>query len=117
MPGLLDDVPALDARERAALAALPFDEAALRADAGMLPGTRFTGEPDAQPLRAPLVSARRSRSSALEGMPLATAANQLIAEASARVGVRLAPGQDAERVRARAHAVPAPRIRPPASRS
>ena len=31
-------------------------------------------------------------------MPLATAANQLIAEASARVGVRLAPGQDAERV-------------------
>ena len=35
---------------------------------------------------------------ALEGMPLATAANQLIAEARARVGVRLAPGQDAERV-------------------
>ena len=35
---------------------------------------------------------------ALEGMPLATAANQLMAEAAARVGVRLAPGQDPERV-------------------
>jgi acetylornithine deacetylase/succinyl-diaminopimelate desuccinylase-like protein len=32
-------------------------------------------------------------------MPLATAANQLMAEARARVGVRLAPGQDPERVR------------------
>ena len=57
VPGLLDDVPALDARERAALEALPCDEAAFRADAGMLPGTRFTGEPGAQPLRAPLVPA------------------------------------------------------------
>ena len=35
---------------------------------------------------------------AIEGMPLATAANQLIAQASARVGVRIAPGQDADRV-------------------
>jgi acetylornithine deacetylase/succinyl-diaminopimelate desuccinylase-like protein len=34
---------------------------------------------------------------ALEAMPLATAANQLIAEAKARIGVRLAPGQDADR--------------------
>ena len=33
---------------------------------------------------------------ALEAMPLAQAANQLIAEARARVGVRLPPGQDAE---------------------
>ena len=31
-------------------------------------------------------------------MPLATAASQLIAEAKARVDVRLAPGQDADRV-------------------
>ena len=33
---------------------------------------------------------------ALEGMPLAQAGNQLIAEAAARVGVRLAPGQAPE---------------------
>jgi acetylornithine deacetylase/succinyl-diaminopimelate desuccinylase-like protein len=35
---------------------------------------------------------------ALEAVPLAQAANQLVAEASARVGVRVAPGQDAGRV-------------------
>jgi acetylornithine deacetylase/succinyl-diaminopimelate desuccinylase-like protein len=35
---------------------------------------------------------------ALEGMPLVGAANQLMAEAHARVGVRLAPGQDPRRV-------------------
>jgi acetylornithine deacetylase/succinyl-diaminopimelate desuccinylase-like protein len=34
-------------------------------------------------------------------MPLASAANQLMAEARARVGVRVAPGQDPERVRDR----------------
>jgi len=35
---------------------------------------------------------------ALEAVPLAQASNQLVAEARARVGVRVAPGQDAERV-------------------
>ena len=44
-------------------------------------------------------------------MPLAGAANQLIAEARARVGVRVAPGQDAQRVRERAGRVPASAIR------
>jgi len=96
VPGLLDDVPALDAGERAALEALPCDEAAFRADAGMLPGTRFAGEP-ARGLYERLWYRPSLAFTALEGMPLATAANQLIAEASARVGVRLAPGQDAER--------------------
>ena len=96
VPGLLDDVPALDARERAALEALPCDEAAFRADAGMLPGTRFAGEPG-RSLYERLWYRPSLAFTALEGMPLATAANQLIAEASARVGVRLAPGQDAER--------------------
>ena len=36
---------------------------------------------------------------ALEALPLAAAAIQLIAEARARIGVRVAPGQDANRVR------------------
>jgi acetylornithine deacetylase/succinyl-diaminopimelate desuccinylase-like protein len=97
VPGLLDDVPALDARERAALAALPCDEAALRADAGMLPGTRWSGDPTLS-LYERLWFRPSLAFTALEGMPLATAANQLIAEASARIGVRLAPGQDAARV-------------------
>ena len=97
IPGLLDDVPALGADQRAALDALPCDEAAFRADAGMLPGTRFAGEPE-RSLYERIWYRPSLAFTALEGMPLATAANQLIAEASARVGVRLAPGQDAERV-------------------
>ncbi len=97
VPGLLDDVPVLSTAERAALDALPFDEAAFRRDAGMPSGSRFSGDS-----RYSVYERIWHRPSlaiiALEGMPLATAANQLIAEAKARVGVRLAPGQDADRV-------------------
>ncbi len=96
VPGLLDDVPALSADERAALDALPFDEAAFRKDAGMPPGARLAGDK-----RYSVYERLWYRPSlavtAIEGMPLEVAANQLIAEARARVGVRLAPGQDAAR--------------------
>jgi acetylornithine deacetylase/succinyl-diaminopimelate desuccinylase-like protein len=99
VPGLFDDVPELDALERAALESLPFDEAEFRRDAGMLEGTRFAGEPDRSVYERiwfrPAIAL-----TALEGMPLATAASQLMADARARVGVRVAPGQDAERVAA-----------------
>ena len=92
VPGLLDDVPALSAAQRAALGALPCDEAAFRTDAGMLPGTRFTGEPE-RSLYERLWYRPSLAFTALEGMPLATAANQLIAEAQ-RAG-RLAAGAGA----------------------
>jgi acetylornithine deacetylase/succinyl-diaminopimelate desuccinylase-like protein len=97
LAGLVDDVPALGAADRARLAALPFDEARFRADAGLLPGLALAGEPGFSVYerlwRRPALALL-----ALEAMPLAQAANQLIAEARARVGVRLAPGQDAQRV-------------------
>jgi acetylornithine deacetylase/succinyl-diaminopimelate desuccinylase-like protein len=99
VPGLLDDVPELDADERARLAALPFDEAAFRADAGVVAGARLRGGADGT-VYEHLWYRPALALTALEGMPLATAANQLMAEARARVGVRLAPGQDPERVRA-----------------
>lgn len=96
IPGLLDDVPALSTAQRAALDALPFDEAAFRRDAGMSAGSRFVG--DGRYSVYEKIWHRPSLAiTALEAMPLATAANQLIAEAKARVGVRLAPGQDADR--------------------
>jgi acetylornithine deacetylase/succinyl-diaminopimelate desuccinylase-like protein len=98
IPGLCDDVPELDRAERARLTALPFDERSFRAEAGF--AGRLAGEADrsvwerlwARPAVAVV---------ALEGTPLAGAPNQLMAEASARVSVRLAPGQDAERARRR----------------
>ena len=98
VPDLDSDVPPLSDAARQALAALPFDEAAFRSDAGMVPGARFSGDRGASVYeklwRRPTVAV-----TALEAMPLAQAANQLIADARARVGVRLAPGQSPERVR------------------
>jgi acetylornithine deacetylase/succinyl-diaminopimelate desuccinylase-like protein len=98
LPGLADDVPPLAPAEHAALRALPFDAARFRADAGMPPGAPLAGEADRTVYerlwRRPAISVV-----ALEAQPLAGASNQLVAEARARVGVRLAPGQDAARVR------------------
>jgi len=100
VPGLLDDVPPLDESERAQIASLPFDEAGFRRDAGMLAGARLRRTAANGSIYEQLWYQPALAVTALEGMPLATAANQLMAEASARVGVRLAPGQDPERVRA-----------------
>jgi acetylornithine deacetylase/succinyl-diaminopimelate desuccinylase-like protein len=97
VPGLLDDVPEIDAAERARLAALPFDAAQFRRDTGVLDGGRLCGG-SGDSVYERLWYRPALAVTALEGMPLATAANQLMSEASARVGVRLAPGQDPERV-------------------
>jgi acetylornithine deacetylase/succinyl-diaminopimelate desuccinylase-like protein len=98
VPGLLDDVPEVAAEERARLAALPFDEPQLRRDVGLVAGARLRGGSGSS-VYENLWYRPALALTALEGMPLATAANQLMAEASARVGVRIAPGQDPERVR------------------
>jgi acetylornithine deacetylase/succinyl-diaminopimelate desuccinylase-like protein len=97
VPGLEDDLPPLDAADRAALAALPFSEGAFRRAAGLL-SDRLAGDPGL-PVYERLWHRPALSVLALEAMPLASAANQLIAEARARVGVRVAPGQDARRVR------------------
>jgi len=98
VPGFCDDVPALTPGERSALAALPFDTAAFRNDAGMVASARLLGADGAEVYER-LWSRPSLAITALEGMPLAEAGNQLIAQARARVGVRLAPGQSAERMR------------------
>jgi acetylornithine deacetylase/succinyl-diaminopimelate desuccinylase-like protein len=46
LPGLCDDVGELDPETRAALAALPFDEAAFRRDAGLPSGAALAGSPE-----------------------------------------------------------------------
>jgi acetylornithine deacetylase/succinyl-diaminopimelate desuccinylase-like protein len=93
VPGFGDDVPALSNRERAELEALPFDETVFRSDAGLLDSVRLPGGPGVweRLWRRPSLAV-----TALEGRPLGEAANQLIDVARARVGLRLAPGQDAE---------------------
>jgi acetylornithine deacetylase/succinyl-diaminopimelate desuccinylase-like protein len=97
VPGIADDAPALAAGDRARLAALPWDEARFRADAGMLPGLALAGDAVLSVYERlwfrPAIAVV-----ALEAVPMAQASNQLVAQARARVGIRLAPGQDAERV-------------------
>ncbi len=100
VPGIYDDVPELDAGDRERLAALPFDEAQFRADAGISPDGGLAGESDRSVYER--IWHRPSLAvTALEGMPMEGAANQLMAEARARVGVRIPPGQDPVRVRDR----------------
>lgn len=93
--GFADGAAVLSAEARARLDALPFDAAAFRQDVGLVPGAALLGASGSEVyerlwLRPSLAIV------ALEGMPLAQAGNQLIAEAAARVGVRLAPGQAPE---------------------
>ncbi len=96
IPGLYDDVRELSADERARLARLPFDETRFRAQAGLLTRGELAGEPEFTPWER-LWFRPSLAFTALEGVPLAGAANRLMDEASARVGLRLAPSQDAER--------------------
>jgi acetylornithine deacetylase/succinyl-diaminopimelate desuccinylase-like protein len=98
IPGLYDDVPELAAAERARLASLPLDQARLRREAGLPPGVAWSGEAD-RTLYERLWTRPSLAILALESMPLGEAGNQLLAEARARVGIRLAPGQDAARAR------------------
>jgi acetylornithine deacetylase/succinyl-diaminopimelate desuccinylase-like protein len=82
--------PSRAARER--LQALPIDEEEFRSDVGLVESAELIGS------GVEIYDRLWNRPSvaviALEGMKLAEAGNQLIAEAAARIGVRLAPGQD-----------------------
>jgi acetylornithine deacetylase/succinyl-diaminopimelate desuccinylase-like protein len=96
VPELESDLPEIEASERERIAALPFDESTFRADAGLLDGVPLVESEVSvyeQLWHRPALAV-----TALEAVPFATAANQLIDEARARVGVRVAPGQDPQRV-------------------
>jgi acetylornithine deacetylase/succinyl-diaminopimelate desuccinylase-like protein len=98
VPGLLDDVPTPGELELEALDALPLDEKETREKSGLLSSASFVGDPS-RSIRERVWWHPAIAVIALEAAPLAEAANQLLPEASARVGVRIAPGQDPERVK------------------
>ena len=78
------------------LARLPFDESLFRAQAGLVHGAVLAGEPEFTPYERlwlrPSIAV-----TALDATPIAGSANRLMEEAAARVGLRLAPSQDAQR--------------------
>jgi acetylornithine deacetylase/succinyl-diaminopimelate desuccinylase-like protein len=100
IPDFESDVPELSARARANLDSLPLDVPAFRGDVGMLESVRIMGRADSEIFER-LWYRPSLAIVALEGMPLSEAGNQLIAESAARVGVRIAPGQDPIAMQAR----------------
>jgi acetylornithine deacetylase/succinyl-diaminopimelate desuccinylase-like protein len=93
IPDFECDVPKLSEKTRANLMALPLSVAGFRRDVGMVASARLVGESPAEIFER-LWFRPSLAIVAIEGMPLAAAGNQLIAEAAARVGIRMAPGQD-----------------------
>jgi acetylornithine deacetylase/succinyl-diaminopimelate desuccinylase-like protein len=96
IPGFCDDVREPTRAERERIAALGFDEEQFRRDAGMLDGVELTGGEDAHLLEK-LWMRPNVTLIGLDAPPVAQSSNTIVPSARARVSVRLAPGQDAER--------------------
>ncbi|HVM41210.1 MAG TPA: M20/M25/M40 family metallo-hydrolase [Acidimicrobiia bacterium] len=95
--GFADDVRAMTVEERARMDDLEADPEALRAEAGMLDSVRWAGDPDT-PLLERIWMHPTITPIAIEAPGLDEASNQLVAQARAKLSVRLAPGQDPDRV-------------------
>lgn len=98
VPGLADDVRPLSSQQREAIRRLPFDAASYAQIAGMVPGVRFVGDAETSAFERiwmqPAIAVI-----GLDAHPIHGSSNQIIADAAARISVRLAPGQDPRRVR------------------
>jgi acetylornithine deacetylase/succinyl-diaminopimelate desuccinylase-like protein len=101
--GFTDDVTPMRDDERAALVALDGEDEFRRAMT-MRAGAELVGDP-AQPLWQRLWFAPSLTVIGIDGHPIEGSSNQIVAYASARLSVRLAPGQDPQRAVAllRAH--------------
>jgi acetylornithine deacetylase/succinyl-diaminopimelate desuccinylase-like protein len=95
--GCWDDYEAPDTAERARLAALPLNEAGLRRAWGMRPGVDIAGDPDVSIFEKvwlrPTVTVI-----GIDGHPIAGSSNQIVAEAAARISMRVGRGQDPHRL-------------------
>ncbi|MBI4518483.1 MAG: M20/M25/M40 family metallo-hydrolase [Deltaproteobacteria bacterium] len=100
VPGLADDVRPPSAAERARLAALALDESAFRRSAGVIGDAQLVGDP-AHSLFERLWMQPAISIIGLDAHPIAGSSNQVLAEAAARVSLRLAPGQDPQRCQQR----------------
>jgi acetylornithine deacetylase/succinyl-diaminopimelate desuccinylase-like protein len=95
--GCWDDWQPPTPAERSRLDALAGDEAALRAAWGLLPGVALAGD-DAVPVFERLWLRPALTVIGIDGHPVAGSSNQIVAEAAARISVRVATGQDPQRV-------------------
>lgn len=99
IPGLYDDVETPAPELQVRLQSLPYDEARFREEAGILEGVQMAGEPQftayEQLWTRPALSVN-----ALEASSMARVSNQIVDSAAARVGIRIVPRQDPEKVTA-----------------
>jgi acetylornithine deacetylase/succinyl-diaminopimelate desuccinylase-like protein len=97
IPGL-DEVREPSAQERARLEALDFDVETFRREAGLLDGVELGGDPALHPLER-LWMRPNLTIIGLDAPPVAGSSNTITPSARARLSLRLAPGQDAQRAR------------------
>lgn len=97
VPGMYERVRRLTEKEKQAFRDLPFDEAKLRSELGIVPGARLPLEPNSTfyeaTWRKPAVTVIAQEASNLKG-----ASNQVLPTASAIVSCRIVPDQDPEAV-------------------
>jgi acetylornithine deacetylase/succinyl-diaminopimelate desuccinylase-like protein len=96
IPGFSDDVRQPTDAERGRLEALEFDEATFRREAGLLEGVELVGDPSASVLER-LWMRPTAAIIGIDAPGVAGSSNTLSPQASARVSLRLAPGQDPQR--------------------
>ncbi|MGH8897688.1 MAG: M20/M25/M40 family metallo-hydrolase [Egibacteraceae bacterium] len=84
--------------ERARLDALDFDVDTFRGEAGLLDGVELGGDPKLHPLER-LWMRPNLTVIGFDAPPVAGSSNTIVPSARARLSLRLAPGQDAERAR------------------
>jgi cysteinylglycine-S-conjugate dipeptidase len=102
--GLWDDVQQPDDGQRTPIAGFDDKLEAFAREMGVRPGVQLTGHPDTM-LHERLWSRPSLTIIGIDGHPIKGSSNQIVARAAARISLRLAPGQDPERVEAqlRAH--------------
>jgi acetylornithine deacetylase/succinyl-diaminopimelate desuccinylase-like protein len=95
--GCWDDYVAPDAAERARIAALPLDETGLRRAWGVREGVDLAGDPEVSIFEKlwlrPTVTVI-----GIDGHPIAGSSNQIVAEAAARISMRVGRDQDPHRL-------------------
>jgi acetylornithine deacetylase/succinyl-diaminopimelate desuccinylase-like protein len=95
--GCWDDYVGPDAAERARIAALPVDEPRLRRAWGMRADVELAGDP-AVSIFEKLWLRPTVTVIGIDGHPIAGSSNQIVAEAAARVSMRVGRGQDPHRL-------------------
>jgi acetylornithine deacetylase/succinyl-diaminopimelate desuccinylase-like protein len=97
VPGLYDNVRILTDKERKAFEELPFDDAKLRQEIGVVAGAKLPLEPNCTVYEAtwrkPSITVIAQEASSLKG-----ASNQILPRASAIVSSRIVPDQDPDAV-------------------